>query len=249
MNILVTGATAGFGRAIALHLAAGGHTVVALGRRRERLEQLVAEADGKIVARQLDVSRREAVADVIADIERRIGPTDVLVNNAGLALGLEPAQRVALDDWETMVDTNVKGLLYCTHAVLPGMVERDRGYIINLGSIAGSYPYPGSHVYGASKAFVHQFSLNLRADLLGSHIRVSCIEPGLCGGTEFSLTRFKGDAGKANGVYHGTEPLTAEDIAQIVGCLIALPAHINVNHLELMPTCQAFGPFAVARSV
>lgn len=248
MNILVTGATAGFGRAIALHLAADRHAVVALGRRRERLEQLAAEADGKIAMRELDVSRREAVTEVFAEIERSVGPIDVLVNNAGLALGLEPAPRAMLDDWETMVDTNVKGLLYCTHAVLPSMVERDRGYIINLGSIAGSYPYPGSHVYGATKAFVHQFSLNLRADLVGSRIRVSCIEPGLCGGTEFSVTRFRGDAGKADNVYCGTEPLTAEDIAQIVGCLIALPAHVNVNHMELMPTCQAFGPFAIARS-
>ena len=249
MNILVTRATAGFGRAIALHLADIGHTVVALGRRHDRLDQLATETDGTIFLRQLDVSRREAVADVIAEIERSVGPTDVLVNNAGLALGLEPAQRVALDDWETMVDTNVKGLLYCTHAVLPGMVERDRGYIINLGSIAGSYPYPGSHVYGATKAFVHQFSLNLLADLLGSHIRVSCIEPGLCGGTEFSVTRFKGDAGKADDVYRGTEPLTSDDIAQLVGYLIALPPHVNVNHMELMPTCQAFAPFAIARSI
>jgi 3-hydroxy acid dehydrogenase / malonic semialdehyde reductase len=204
--------------------------------------------DGKIVMRQMDVRRRDAVANVIAGIEHSVGPTDVLINNAGLAPGLEPAQHVALDDWKAMVNTNVKGLLYCTHAVLPGMVERDCGYIINLGSIASSYPYPGSQMYGASKAFAHQCSLNLRADLLGSRIRVSCIEPGLCGGTEFSVTRFKGDIGKTNDVYYGTEPLTAEDIAQIVSCLIALPAHVNVNHLELMPTCQAFAPFSAARS-
>lgn len=251
MIILVTGATAGFGRAIALELAAAGHTVIASGRRRSRLDQLAAEAadaTGTLVTRALDVTRSLAVGETIAEIERNVGPIDILVNNAGLALGLAPAQSVELDDWENMVDTNIKGLLYCTHAVLPGMVRRDRGYIINLGSVAGNYPYPGSHVYGASKAFVHQFSRNLRADLLGTRIRVTCLEPGLCGGTEFSLTRFKGDADKAEAVYRGTKPLTAEDIAQLVAYLIGLPAHINVNQMELMPTCQAFGPFAVSRT-
>ena len=172
----------------------------------------------------------------------------MLVNNAGLALGMDPAQRAKLADWDRMVATNVTGLMHMTHALLPGMVARDRGHIVNLGSTAGSYPYPGGHVYGASKAFVKQFSLNLRADLVGTNVRVTELEPGLVGGTEFSRVRFGGDAEKAAGIYAGTQPLSAEDIAEAVAWAIGLPRNVNVNRLELMPTCQANGPLTIKRS-
>jgi NADP-dependent 3-hydroxy acid dehydrogenase YdfG len=172
---------------------------------------------------------------------------DLLVNNAGLALGLEPAQRCDMADWHTMIDTNIKGLLYCTRAILPGMIARDRGHIVNIGSVAGTYPYPGGNVYGASKAFVKQFSRNLRADLLGSRVRVSNLEPGMAE-SEFSQVRFKGDERQAAQVYAGTEPLRPEDIADIVFWVATRPAHVNINSVEVMPVCQAFAPFAVSRN-
>lgn len=247
MNILVTGATAGFGQAIARRLVADGHTVIATGRRLDRLRELAAELGGKLVPRVMDVTRRADVEASFAWAEGEVGQIDGLINNAGLALGIEPADRASLDDWETMIDTNIKGLIYCTRAVLPGMVARNRGAVINLGSIAGTYPYPGGNVYGATKAFVHQFSLNLRSDLVGKKIRVSSIEPGLCGGTEFSQTRFRGDAEQARAVYQGTEPLNADDIAHTVSWLLSLPEHVNINAIEMMPICQAPGPLAVKR--
>jgi 3-hydroxy acid dehydrogenase/malonic semialdehyde reductase len=169
------------------------------------------------------------------------------VNNAGLALGLEPAQRVDLDDWEQMVDTNIKGLMYMTRAFLPGMVERGAGHVFNLGSIAGRYPYPGGNVYGGTKAFVRQFSLNLKSDLLGTPVRVTDVSPGLCSGTEFSNVRFKGDDEKASKVYDGVQALTATDIAESVYWASTLPAHVNINVIEMMPACQAAGPLAVHR--
>jgi 3-hydroxy acid dehydrogenase/malonic semialdehyde reductase len=170
-----------------------------------------------------------------------------LVNNAGLALGIERAHEASLDEWETMIDTNVKGLVYCTRALLPGMVARDAGHVINLGSAAGSHPYPGGNVYGATKAFVHQLSLNLRADLVGTRVRVTSVEPGMVE-TRFSVTRFRGDQAKADAVYAGMTPLSAEDVAEIVLFCADRPPHVNVNRIEIMPTQQAFGPFAVARS-
>jgi 3-hydroxy acid dehydrogenase/malonic semialdehyde reductase len=169
------------------------------------------------------------------------------VNNAGLALGLEPAHRAILDDWEQMVDTNIKGLMYMTRAFLPGMVERGCGHVFNLSSIAGRYPYPGGNVYGGSKAFVRQFSLNLKSDLLGTPVRVTDISPGLCSGTEFSNVRFKGDDEKASKVYDGVQALTATDIAESVYWASTLPAHVNINVIEMMPACQASGPLAVHR--
>jgi 3-hydroxy acid dehydrogenase / malonic semialdehyde reductase len=199
-------------------------------------------------ALQLDVRDRAAVEEAIAGLPAEWAAIDLLVNNAGLALGLEPAQRASLDDWDGMVDTNVKGVLYVTRAVLPGMVERGRGHIVNIGSTAGSWPYPGGNVYGASKAFVRQFSLNLRADLLKTPVRVTDVEPGLVGGTEFSAVRFKGDDARAGGVYAGTTPLTADDIAEAVHWVATLPPHVNVNTLELMPVCQSFAGLAIARS-
>jgi 3-hydroxy acid dehydrogenase / malonic semialdehyde reductase len=173
---------------------------------------------------------------------------DILINNAGLALGLEPAQEADLDQWEQMIETNCTGLVYMTRALLPRMVARGTGHIVNLGSIAGTYPYPGGNVYGATKAFVHQFSLNLRSDLHGTGVRVTCVEPGLSGGTEFSEVRFGGDRERAAGVYAGTQPLTAEDIADAIDWATSQPPHVNVNIIELMATSQSFAPFQVHRT-
>jgi 3-hydroxy acid dehydrogenase/malonic semialdehyde reductase len=248
MRVLVTGATSGFGEAIARRFAAAGASIIAVGRRRERLDALRADLGAaRVHALALDVQDRRAVEAGLAAIPDLFRPIDVLVNNAGLALGLAPADEASLDDWETMVDTNVKGLLYVTRSVLPEMTARGGGHVINLGSVAGAYPYPGGNVYGGTKAFVRQFSLNLRADLLGKGVRVTDIEPGLCGGTEFSKVRFGGDETRAQSVYQGVQPLTAEDIAEAVFWVATLPAHVNVNTMELMPVCQSFGPLAVKR--
>ncbi len=247
MIVFVTGATAGFGKAIAQRFIQEGAKVVVAGRRADRLAALAEDFGENVLPVTLDVTDRAAVEAAISGLPSAFAAVDVLVNNAGLALGLEPADRAALSDWETMVDTNVKGLLYVTHALLPGMVARGRGHVVNLGSVAATYPYPGGNVYGATKAFVRQFSLNLRADLVGRGVRVTDIEPGLCGGTEFSTVRFGGDAQKAAGVYDGTQPLTAEDIAEAVYWCAALPPHVNINIMELMPTCQAAGPFNIVR--
>ncbi len=245
--VLVTGATAGFGAAIARRFAAEGHTLILAGRRGERLAALASELGPKTLALRLDVARRAEVQAAIAGLPAEFAAVDLLINNAGLALGLEPAQRASLDDWEQMVDTNIKGLMYLTHALLPGMVARGRGHVINLGSTAGEWPYPGGNVYGGTKAFVRQFSLNLRADLVGTPVRVSNVEPGMCGGTEFSTVRFHGDAAKAAKVYENTLSLSAEDIAETVHWIASLPSHMNVNTISLMPVSQGFGPLAVHR--
>lgn len=242
-TILVTGATSGFGAACARRFAAGGWRLVLSGRRRERLESLQAElGDAVAAALVFDVRERRAVAAALQDLPE----IDVLLNNAGLALGLESAWQADLDDWETMVDTNIKGVMYCTRALLPGMVARNRGHIINIGSTAGSWPYPGGHIYGATKAFVLQFSRNLRADLLGTRVRVTNLAPGMAE-SEFSQVRFKGDEQRAAKVYQGAEPLRPEDIAEIVFFVANLPSHVNVNALEVMPVDQAWGPLAVHR--
>ncbi|TXI86767.1 MAG: SDR family NAD(P)-dependent oxidoreductase [Cupriavidus sp.] len=248
MIVFVTGASAGFGEAIAERLCHAGHIVVATARRADKLAALAARCGPNLHPLELDVRYRSEVQAAISYVTETIGPIDALINNAGLALGVAPAHAASLEDWETMVDTNIKGLLFCTHAVLPQMVARRSGHVVNLGSIAGTYPYPGGNVYGGTKAFVHQFSLNLRADLVQHNVRVSCIEPGLCGGTEFSVTRFHGDAARAAGVYDGTQPLRAEDIAETVHWLLTLPPHVNVNTIELMPACQAFSNFAIHRA-
>ena len=245
---LVTGATAGFGEAITRRLVRDGHQVIATGRRKDRLDALAAELGSAVLAFALDVTEAGAVAALPGSLPAGWREVDVLVNNAGLALGLDPAWTASLADWDTMVATNVTGLIGVTRALLPGMVERNRGYVLSLGSTAGSYPYPGGHVYGASKAFVSQFMLNLKSDLVGTNVRVTSVEPGLVGGTEFSSVRFSGDADKAAGVYKGTTPLTAEDIAETVGWLVGLPEHVNINRVEMMPTCQAPGPLAIKRT-
>jgi 3-hydroxy acid dehydrogenase / malonic semialdehyde reductase len=241
-TILVTGASSGIGAAIVRRFARDGARVILAARRRDRMDSLLGEISGSHAVIPLDVRNRAEVERTLAGLA-----VDVLVNCAGLALGLEPAQEANLDDWEEMVDVNIKGLLHVTHAVLPGMVARDRGHVINLGSVAGSYPYPGGNVYGASKAFVKQFSLNLRADLLGKNIRVTDVEPGMVE-TEFSLVRYKGDAERASAVYRGIKVLSAADIADVVHYCASVPAHININRIELMPVMQAFSPFAVKRS-
>ncbi len=236
---LVTGATAGFGAAIARRLVADGWRVVAAGRRQDRLAALAAELGDAVLPFALDVTDTRALAALPGALPRNFENIDLLVNNAGLAIGLGPAHEADLADWDRMVATNVTGLIHMTRALLPGMVARDRGHVVNLGSIAGSYPYPGGHVYGGTKAFVKQFTLNLKADLIGTNVRVTDIEPGLCGGTEFSTVRFGGDQARADAVYQGTQPITAEDIAETVAWVVGLPAHVNINRIEMMPTCQA----------
>ena len=244
---LVTGATAGFGAAIARRLIRDGYRVVAIGRRRERLERLAAELGNWLLPFPLDVTDKPAIAALPSSLPATFAEIDVLVNNAGLALGLSPAQEADPADWDRMVATNVTGLIHMTRALLPGMVARDRGHVVNLGSIAATYPYPGGHIYGATKAFVKQFTANLKADLVGTNVRVTDIAPGLCGGTEFSEVRFA-DPEKAAAIYQGTTPLTAEDVAEAVGWVLGLPAHVNINRIEMMPTCQAPAPLTVKRT-
>lgn len=220
--------------------------MVATGRREERLAELTAEYPDRCYPLAFDITDRAATEEAFESLPAEWAELNVLLNNAGLALGLEPAHEARWDDWERMIDTNVTGLVFLTRLVLPGMAARKRGHIVNLGSIAGTYPYPGGNVYGATKAFVQQFSLNLRADLVGLPIRVTNLEPGLSE-TEFSVVRFGGDAERASRVYAGTEPIVADDIAELVFWCVTLPPHLNVNRLEVMATCQAFGPFAIHR--
>ena len=247
ITALVTGATAGFGAAITRRFVRDGVRVIATGRRADRLHALQAELGDTVLAFPLDVTDQHAVAALPGALPEAWRTVDVLVNNAGLALGTSPAQQAKTDDWDTMIATNVTGLARMTHALLPGMIERDRGHIVVLGSTAATYPYPGGNVYGASKAFVWQFARNLKADLVGTGVRVTDIAPGLVGGTEFSVVRNAGDAGKAAAVYAGTQPLTAEDVAEAVSWVVHLPAHVNINRVEMMPTCQAPGPLAIKR--
>jgi 3-hydroxy acid dehydrogenase/malonic semialdehyde reductase len=247
MIAFVTGASSGFGAAIARRFAQDGSRVIAAARRLDRVKKLQSEFGQNVLPVELDVRDREAVEAVVLDLPAEFRAIDLLVNNAGLSLNLEPAYKVPMEDWETMVKTNINGLLYCTRAILPGMVERSRGHVINIGSVAASYPYPGGNVYGATKAFVKQFSLNLKADLIGTPVRVTNIEPGLAE-TEFSVVRFKGDGERASSLYAGTEPLTAKDIADAVFWAASRPAHVNINTIELMPVCQAFSPLMISRT-
>jgi 3-hydroxy acid dehydrogenase/malonic semialdehyde reductase len=247
-TIFITGASSGFGAACTRIFAQSGNRMILTARRVDPLlalqEELAGKADIHIIP--LDVRDREAVQGAVESLPERFREIDVLLNNAGLALGLEPAHEVNLDDWEAMVDTNIKGLMYCTRLILPGMVARNSGHIVNISSTAGAWPYPGGNVYGGSKAFVTQFSRNLRCDLLGTRVRVTCIQPGMAE-TEFSKVRFKGDSDKAAKVYEGTAPLTAADIAETVHWVVSRPAHVNINTLEVMSIDQAWGPFAIHR--
>jgi 3-hydroxy acid dehydrogenase / malonic semialdehyde reductase len=246
-TVFVTGASSGFGAAIARRFAADGAHVVVAARRKDMLAELAAEFGSTVLPLELDVRDRAAVERTVTSLPGPFAEIDILVNNAGLAKGLEPAHEAELDDWSQMLDTNCKGLLHCTRAVLPGMVARGRGHVINLGSVAASYPYPGGNVYGATKAFVRQLSLNLRCDLHGTGVRVTCIEPGMSGGTEFSTVRFRGNQTAADAVYAGTLPLQPDDIAESVHWTAAQPAHININTIELMPTAQSFAPLQIHR--
>ena len=242
---LVTGATSGIGEATARRLAAGGARVVAAGRRADRLDSLEGDLGEACRPLVLDVTDDAAVAALPDTLGEPWAP-DILVNNAGLALGLGGADRADLSDWDRMIATNVRGLVHVTRALLPGLKSRPRADVVNIGSVAATYPYPGGNAYAGTKAFVHQFSLGLRADLLGSMVRVTCVEPGMTD-TEFSEVRFAGDREKADAVYEGMAPLTGGDVARVIADVLALPPHVNVNTVELMPTAQAFGPFPVAR--
>lgn len=247
-TLLITGATGGYGRAMTALAIAQGARVIAAGRSAEKLKALEGQhPQDSLLPLLMDVADKDAVQAAVAGLPPQWAAIDGLVNNAGLALGLEPAHRCSLEQWETMVDTNIKGVIYCTHAILPGMVTRGRGHIVNIGSMAGTYPYPGGNVYGATKAFVEQFSLNLRADLLGTRVRVTNVEPGLSAETDFSVVRFGGDRAKAAEVYKGTEPLLPQDIAECVVWALSLPEHVTISRIEVMPTCQATGPLAVWR--
>ena len=247
MIVLITGASAGFGAAMARSFVQAGHRVIATARRKDKLDALAAELGQALLPLELDVTDATAVAALPGQLPADWSQVDVLVNNAGLALGLAAAQEADLAQWDTMIDTNCKGLVHVTRAILPGMVARQRGHIINIGSTAGNWPYAGGNVYGASKAFVKQFSRNLRTDVFGTPIRVTNIEPGLCGGTEFSNVRF-GDDTKAAKVYEGVQYITPEDIAHTVLWIAQAPKHMNVNSIEIMPVQQSFGGLAVHRT-
>jgi len=247
--VFITGATSGFGRATARRFAEAGWALVLTGRRSERLEALKEELASKVPVHvaTLDVRKSEAVKDVVAKLPEAFRAVTCLVNNAGLALAPEPSQKTDLNDWHTMIDTNITGLVNVTHALLPTLIETGKGAsIVNIGSVAGQWPYPGSHVYGASKAFVQQFSYNLRCDLIATGVRVTDIAPGMAE-TEFTLVRTKGNQAASDALYSTTTPLSAEDIAEQIFYVATLPAHININRLEMMPSRQAWAGFAIDR--
>jgi NADP-dependent 3-hydroxy acid dehydrogenase YdfG len=246
-TILITGASSGFGRATAEKCAAAGARLILAARRLDKLEEIqkaYPEVPMHLIA--LDVRDRAAVEGALEALPEGFKDVTVLVNNAGLALGAGSAQEADLDQWEQMVDTNIKGVMYMTRTLLPRMVARKEGYVINIGSMAGHYPYPGSNAYGGTKAFVEQFSLGLRADLLGTQVRVTDIAPGLAE-TEFSLVRFSGDEAKAKELYQNAAALTAEDVAEAVHWCISRPKHVNITTMEIMPTCQATSSLAIFR--
>ncbi|MFZ7222787.1 SDR family oxidoreductase [Avibacterium avium] len=247
MAILITGASVGFGKAMCEVFIKAGYKVIGAARRLEKLEKLQAELGENFFPLQMDMNNLSEINTALSKLPEAFQQIDLLINNAGLALGLEPAHQANFDDWLTMINTNIVGLTYLTRKVLPQMVERQQGHIINLGSIAGTYPYPGGNVYGATKAFVEQFSLNLRADLAGTKVRVTNVEPGLCGGTEFSNVRFKGDDSKAASVYANVHPIEPIDIANTVLWIYQQPAHVNINRIEIMPVAQSFSALNVVR--
>jgi len=248
MIVFITGASAGFGAAMARTFVKNGHQVVLAARRKDRLDALARELGESALPIAMDVTDKNSIEEALSMLPQSWRQIDVLINNAGLALNTKPAYEVPLEDWETMIATNIKGLVTMTHALLPAMVERGSGLVINIGSVAGRTPYPGGNVYGATKAFVEQFTLNLRADLAGTGVRATNIAPGLCGGTEFSNVRLRDDAAAAK-VYEGTQPLTAEDIAETAYWVASLPPHVNINQIEMMPTCQGYGPLNIKRNL
>lgn len=248
--VFITGATSGFGRAAARRFADAGWSVVITGRREDRLKALADELSAKVPVHYatLDVRDAEAVKAVVAALPEGFKQVKCLLNNAGLALSPNPSQTVELEDWHTMIDTNVTGLVNVTHAVLPKLLAIGKGTsIINIGSVAGEWPYPGGHVYGATKAFVKQFSFNLRCDLVSTGVRVTDIAPGMAE-TEFTLVRTHGDQAASDKLYAGAQPMTADDIAEQIFYVATLPPHLNINRLEIMPVTQSFAGFQVARS-
>lgn len=245
-TVLITGATAGIGAAAARRFAADGWKVVATGRRRDRLDTLVAELGAdRAIGIAFDIRDEAAIDAAIAGLPDDFRDIDVLINNAGLALGTAPAQDADLGQWRQMIDTNVTGLATITHRLLPVLIAR-RGMILNLGSVAGNYPYRGGNAYGGTKAFVRQFSLGLRSDLHGTGVRVTSIEPGMVE-TEFTLVRTSGDQAASDALYAGAKPMTAVDIAETLYWVATQPAHVNINSIELMPVTQSFAGFQVAR--
>ncbi len=245
-TILVTGASAGFGAATAHRFAGAGWRVVACARRGERLAQLVDQyGTDRVHAAVFDIRDADAMQAALAALAPDFSNVDVLVNNAGLALGTAKAQSADLAQWQQMIDTNVTALVTLTHQLLPGLIKR-RGTIVNIGSVAATYPYTGGNVYAATKAFVTQFSLSLRCDLHGTGVRVTSVEPGMAE-TEFTLVRTGGDQSASDKLYNGAHPITADDIAQTIWWIANLPPHLNVNRLEVMPVSQSFAGFQVAR--
>ncbi len=242
---LITGATAGFGRASARRFIAAGWQVIATGRRADRLDALRAELGDALYPACFDIRDEATMRAALAALPEHFAGIDLLINNAGLAQGTKPAQDALLSDWKTMIDTNVTALLTLTHALLPMLIAR-KGAIINISSTAATYPYTGGNAYGGSKAFVSQFSLGLRADLHGSGVRVTVIEPGMAE-TEFTVVRTHGDQAASDKLYGGAQPMTAEDIADTIFWVANQPPHLNINRIELMPTSQSFAGFQVAR--
>jgi NADP-dependent 3-hydroxy acid dehydrogenase YdfG len=244
--ILITGATSGFGAAAARKYVESGNRVIISGRRKDRLDTLTAELGAQNChVIHADIRDQQAMADAIAALPFAFKDIDVLINNAGIGAGIALAQDVALKAWNDTLDTNVRGLLGVTHAVLPGMLKRNKGHILNIGSTAAHYPQATGNVYAGTKAFLHQFSLSLRCDLLGTNLRVSCLEPGFCE-SDFTATRL-GDKVAGNAYYEGLDAPTSEEIAEIMYWLTSLPTHINVNVLEVMPTRQALAGYALSR--